>query len=126
LGYLRILKNLSLLFQREQLFVSTTELHVKNTVTLLESLKCNPGQNKGRFITNTSIHGIYQDVHLHELNDTARSSIESEKKNMIMHGVNTWKNDFLIRESSKDPQQSLILSPGQLEMLLRIMGSMRW
>jgi hypothetical protein len=35
LDYLGILKNLSLLFQREQLFVSTIELHLKNTATLL-------------------------------------------------------------------------------------------
>jgi hypothetical protein len=87
LAYLGILKNLSLLFQREQLFVSTIELHVKKKVTLLESLKCSPGQNEGRFITNTSLHAFYQDVHLHGLNNTARSSVESEKENMIVHGV---------------------------------------
>jgi hypothetical protein len=94
LDYLGILKNLSLLFHREQLFVSTIKLRVKKTVTLLESLKCNPGQNEGRFITNTSPHGIYQDVHLHGLNDTDRSSVESEKVNMIVHGVKYLENDF--------------------------------
>jgi hypothetical protein len=91
-------------------------LHVKNTVTLLESLKCNPGQNEGRFISNTFLPGIYQDVHLHGLNDTARFSIESEKENISCMGLNTWKNEFLIRESLKDPQQSLTLLPGQLEV----------
>jgi hypothetical protein len=62
-------------------------LHVKNTVTLLESLKCHPGQNEGRFITNASLHGTYRYVHLRGLNNTARSSVESEKVNMIVHGV---------------------------------------
>jgi hypothetical protein len=94
LYYLGILKNLSLLYQREQLFVSTIKLHVKNTVTLLESLKCNPCQNEGRFFTNTTVQGIYQDVHLHGLNNTARSSIESEKENMIMHGVKCLEERF--------------------------------
>jgi hypothetical protein len=74
--------------------VSTIELHVKNTVTLLESLKCNPGQNEGRFITNTSLRGIYQDVHLHGLNNTAGSSVKSEKENMIVHGVKCLEERF--------------------------------
>jgi hypothetical protein len=60
---------------------------------LLESLKC--CQNEGRFITNTSLHGIYQDVHLHGLNNTARSSTESEKENMIVHEVKYLEKRFL-------------------------------
>jgi hypothetical protein len=39
-----ILKKLSLLFQREQLFLSTTELHAKNTMASLELLENGQGQ----------------------------------------------------------------------------------
>jgi hypothetical protein len=44
LDYLVILKNLSLLFQREQIFLCTTELNVKNVMAPIESLKLSPGQ----------------------------------------------------------------------------------
>jgi hypothetical protein len=46
LNYVGTLSNLSLTFQGEVFFFLTTvELHVKSTLTLLESLKCSPGQN---------------------------------------------------------------------------------
>jgi hypothetical protein len=38
---------------------------------------------------------LYQDVHLHGKNSTGRSSIESEKENMIMHGVKYLEERFL-------------------------------
>jgi hypothetical protein len=44
LDYLVVVKNLSQLFQGEQLFLSTVVLHAKNTVALVESLKLSPGQ----------------------------------------------------------------------------------
>jgi hypothetical protein len=44
LDYLVIFKNLSQLFQGEQLFLSTVVLHAKNTVASVESLKLSPGQ----------------------------------------------------------------------------------
>jgi hypothetical protein len=45
-------------------------------------------------VDSSQIHGIYQDVHLHGLNSTASSSIESEKENMIMHGVKYLEERF--------------------------------
>jgi hypothetical protein len=78
LDYLVILQNLSLLFQREQRFLSTTELHVTNTMASIESLK----QYEEGFITNTSLKGIYQDARLHGLSNTTRSSSDSEKENV--------------------------------------------
>jgi hypothetical protein len=44
LGYVVILKNLFLLFQRERLFLSTTDVHMKNTMASTKSLYLIPGQ----------------------------------------------------------------------------------
>jgi hypothetical protein len=58
---------LSLLFQREQLFLSTTDLHVKNKVASLEEHKHGQGKYEEQFVTMISLKGMYKDVHLHGL-----------------------------------------------------------
>jgi hypothetical protein len=78
---LGIVRNFSLLFHREKLFLNTVELHVKNTMTLHGS------GHVDRFVTKTSKEGIYEGVELCCLNSTARSSIQAEKENLIHHVV---------------------------------------
>ncbi|XP_040177111.1 zinc finger protein 862-like [Rana temporaria] len=99
LDYLEIIKNLSLLFQREELFLSTIELHVKNTICSLKSLKDVPKQHEERFLTGASLKGQYQDVQLHGLGNTATSLIQNEKEKMIQHGAKYLEERFLIQRN---------------------------
>jgi hypothetical protein len=50
LDHLGRIKNLSLIFQWEEPFPVTVEWHIKNAMTLLESLKCNPEENENKFV----------------------------------------------------------------------------
>jgi hypothetical protein len=56
-GYLCILKSLSILFQKQDILISTVQLHVENTVAALTSLKKVPGLHAQRFLSNTSLDG---------------------------------------------------------------------
>ena len=47
------------MFQREQLFLSVTKLHAKNTMASIASLKLSTGKYEERFITINSLKGIY-------------------------------------------------------------------
>jgi hypothetical protein len=100
LGYPIILKNLSILFQREQPSLTTTELHLKNTTASTESLIFSPWQYKERLITNMSLKGIYQAVQLHGLNSTTRSS-ESEEKHLNQHAVKYLALRFLHQRNTE-------------------------
>jgi hypothetical protein len=62
--YLCILKRLSLLFQKQDILISTVQLHVENTVAALTSLKKVPGLHKQKFLSNTSLDGKYQGIML--------------------------------------------------------------
>ncbi|XP_070587501.1 zinc finger protein 862-like [Erythrolamprus reginae] len=87
LDYLEILKNLSLIFQREELFLSTIELHVKSTISTINSLRDAPKQHEARFVSGTSLQGLFQNVQLHGLSNTVAASIQQEKANLINHAV---------------------------------------
>lgn len=83
LDYLVNTQELLPFVSKEQLFLSTTELHVKNTMASIESLKLCPGQYEEKFITKTSLKGVHQDVQLHGLSSTTRSSSGCENENLI-------------------------------------------
>jgi hypothetical protein len=51
--YIVILKRPSLWFQTKQLFLRTTELHVKKTMASTESLKLSPQDNRKRYLAST-------------------------------------------------------------------------
>jgi hypothetical protein len=38
---------------------------------------------------------MYEDQHLHGLNNTARSHVESEKENLVLHTVRCLEEQFL-------------------------------
>lgn len=97
LDFLEIMKNLSLLFQREQLFLSTIELHVKCTVTSLELLKITPGPNEDKFLTNTSINGVFQEIQLKGAGPAASSADDLDKEKLISHSVRYLKERFLVQ-----------------------------
>ena len=82
LGFLKIMKCLSLIFQREELFLSTIQLQTKSTIKSFESLKCTPGWYEEDFVNGTSIDGIYQNIQLHGLKPASSDSIKCDKENM--------------------------------------------
>ncbi|XP_053544659.1 zinc finger protein 862 isoform X2 [Bombina bombina] len=95
LDYLGIIKNLSLLFQREGLFLSSVQLHIKNTIASLQSLKDTPGEHEEKLISKTSTSGQYQDVQLVGLSNTAHTFIQSEKEKLIQSAVQNFEEQFL-------------------------------
>jgi hypothetical protein len=64
-------------------------------MTSFESLKLSLGQYEERFITNTSLKGVYQDIQLYGLSSTTRSSSESEKENVMQYAVRYLEERFL-------------------------------
>jgi hypothetical protein len=79
LDYSKICKTLSLPFQRLN-FPCVQLSHMYETVSCLESPICSPGQNKHRFVSNTSLNGIYQNAKLHRLCSNVRSFINPKTK----------------------------------------------
>lgn len=63
----------------------------------VESLKLTPGQNEERFVTKTSVKGMYHDVQLLGLSSITTCSSESEKENSIQHAVRYFEERFLYR-----------------------------
>ena len=58
LHYSVILKNLSLLYQWEQLLLTANELHVKNTMAPITSFKMNKSVNKKYSISCLQFHAV--------------------------------------------------------------------
>jgi hypothetical protein len=48
-----------------------------------------------KFVNNASLNGVYQDIQLHGINNTARLSIESRKQNLTIHGGKYLEERFL-------------------------------
>jgi hypothetical protein len=85
-------------------------------VTSLESRKCSLGQNEVKFVENTSLNVVYQDIHLHRLNNTGRPSTESAKQNLIVHGAK-YQEEFFLNQVFERLQPFFIILPGQQEAL---------
>jgi hypothetical protein len=71
--YLCILKSLSHLFQKQDILISTVQIHVENTVAALTSLKKVPGLHEQKFLCNTSLDGKYQGIMMCGLGCTYKS-----------------------------------------------------
>jgi hypothetical protein len=51
--------------------------------------------SESQYAWKVSLKGIYEDELLHGLNRTARSLIESEKENLVLHAVKCLEEQFL-------------------------------
>jgi hypothetical protein len=96
--YLCILKSLSLLFQKQDILISTVELHVENAVAALTSFKKVPGLHEEKCRSNTSMDGKYQGIMLHELGAHSEASIESDNNDLVKDGVKYLCERFLNSE----------------------------
>jgi hypothetical protein len=67
---------------------------------------------------------LYQDVQLHGLSSTTKSSSKSEKELLILHAVKYLEKRFLYQSNIEKSTQLFMLLPGQA--LWKILVSMRY
>jgi hypothetical protein len=48
-----------------------------------------------QYVLKVTLKGMYEDEHQHGLNSTARSPVESEKENLVLHTVRCLEEQFL-------------------------------
>lgn len=85
--FLEVFSTLSLIFQKKDLLLSLVTCHVRRCLDSLETLKQGRGKMEDLVVSNTSLKGVFQEMQLQGLGESAQKLFSSDKEQMIETGI---------------------------------------
>lgn len=105
IDFLEIFDQLSLIFQKKDILLSQVNCHVERSIYCLETLRKGNGKNEDLVISNTSLKGVFQDVQLQAIDNTA---YKEDRKQMIESGIQYLKDRFTNKETDNVAQATKV------------------